>query len=130
MATASNEAREVVNAGGKNMTFMDVLMIILGILALLAPGMTGLSITIMLGILACIAGGIRMIWAFKAGSLGKGVLVFVVGSLTLFRGIILARIRSSLPASSPSCSLPTSSSTALPRRSADSRVSRMKDLKS
>ena len=130
MATASNEAREVVNAGGKNMTFMGVLMIILGILALLAPGMTGLSITIMLGILACFAGGIRIIRAFKAGCLGKGVLVYVVGNLTLFCGIILARIRSSLTASSPSCSLPTSSSTAMPRRSADSRVSRMKDLKS
>ena len=66
MATASNEAREVVNAGGKNMTFMGVLMIILGILA-------------------CIAGGIRMIWAFKAGSLETGVLVFVVGGRRLHR---------------------------------------------
>ena len=80
MATASNEAREVVNAGGKNMTFM-------GILALLAPGMTGLPITIMLaayfiidGIAEAIGGfqgkqnerPEKLTWGLVRGALGAG----------------------------------------------------------
>jgi uncharacterized membrane protein HdeD (DUF308 family) len=37
-----------------------------------------------------VAGGIvRMIWAFKAGSLGKGWLRFAIGGLTLLCGIAL-----------------------------------------
>ena len=37
-----------------------------------------------------VAGGIvRMIWAFKAGSLGKGLLMFAIGGLTLLCGLAL-----------------------------------------
>ena len=41
----------------------------------------------MVGALVMAAGVLRMIWAFKAGSLGKGILVFLIGVLTLLAGI-------------------------------------------
>ena len=71
------------------MTTLGVIAIILGFLAMLAPMLTGFSIAILLGILVLVAGLIRMIWAFRAGSLGKGLLALVIGALTFICGIVL-----------------------------------------
>jgi uncharacterized membrane protein HdeD (DUF308 family) len=84
-----SQLTEAVNTGGKNMTTFGVIAIILGILAMLAPGLTGLSITFFLGILVLGGGVLRMIWAFQAGSFGKGMLMFAIGALTLLCGIVL-----------------------------------------
>lgn len=74
---------------GKGMTFLGVIAVILGILAMLAPGLTGVSVTFLIGILVIAGGIIRMIWSFKMGSFGKGVLMFGIGLLTLVCGIAL-----------------------------------------
>ena len=71
------------------MTWLGILAIILGVLAMLAPGLTGVSVAMMVGALAVIGGVARMVWAFKAGSLGKGILVFALGCLTLVCGLVL-----------------------------------------
>ncbi len=69
------------------MKFMGIFTIIEGILAIAMPWVAGESVILMIGVLV-IAGGIaRMFWAFKAGSLGKGILVFLIGVLTLLAGI-------------------------------------------
>ena len=44
-------------------------------------------VVLMVGALVMAAGVLRMVWAFRAGSLGKGILVFVIGVLTLLAGI-------------------------------------------
>jgi len=74
---------------GKSMTVMGVVTIILGILAILAPSLTGFSIAVLLGVLVLVAGVLRLIWAFRAGSVGRGILGFVLGILTILAGIIL-----------------------------------------
>ena len=74
---------------GKGMTAFGVIAIILGMLAMLAPGLTGFSVTLLIGVLIIAAGIIRMVWAFRAGSFGRGVLVFGIGLLTLICGIAL-----------------------------------------
>ena len=84
-----NEITEAAETGGKNMTIFGAIAIILGILAMLAPGLTGLSIAMLVGVLVVIGGVVRMIWAFQAGSLGKGLLVFAIGALTLVCGVVL-----------------------------------------
>lgn len=84
-----NTFAEDVKEGGTSMSVLGVITIILGFLAMLAPGLTGISIAIFVGIAVLIGGVVRMIWAFKAGSLGKGVLTFVIGALTLICGIVL-----------------------------------------
>ena len=71
------------------MTILGVITIILGILAMLAPGLTGLSIALLVGVFVIGGGIVRMIWAFQAGSLGRGLLMFAIGGLTLLCGIIL-----------------------------------------
>ncbi len=65
---------------------MGWLSIIFGALAIAMPWIAGQSILLMVGILVITAGIMRMIWAFQAGSLGKGVLVFLIGVLTLLAG--------------------------------------------
>ncbi|MDD4894998.1 MAG: DUF308 domain-containing protein [Candidatus Omnitrophica bacterium] len=70
-------------------TVLGVICIILGILAMLAPGFTGLSIMLFLGVLLLIGGIVRIIWAFKAHSLGKWLLKLLIGGLTLICGILL-----------------------------------------
>jgi uncharacterized membrane protein HdeD (DUF308 family) len=66
---------------------MSWLSIVFGILAIAMPWVAGQSILLMVGALVMAAGVLRMIWAFKAGSLGKGILVFLIGVLTLLAGI-------------------------------------------
>jgi uncharacterized membrane protein HdeD (DUF308 family) len=71
---------------GSRMRWMGWLSIIFGILAIAMPWVAGQSILMMIGILVMAAGIMRMIWAFQAGSLGKGILVFLIGVLTLMAG--------------------------------------------
>ena len=84
-----NELTEAAKAGGKNMTIFGVIAIILGIFAMLAPGLTGISVAILVGVIVLVGGIVRIIWAFQAGSLGKGLLMFAIGGLTLLCGIAL-----------------------------------------
>ena len=81
--------KDGVKAGGNRMTIFGVIAIILGILCLLAPVLTGTSVLTLMGLLVLAAGIVRMIWAFQAGSFGKGLLMFAIGGLTLLCGIAL-----------------------------------------
>jgi uncharacterized membrane protein HdeD (DUF308 family) len=78
-----------VKSGGTRMTVLGVVAMILGVLCMLMPGITGLSVMTMVGVLVLLAGFVRMFWAFKAGTFGKGLLVFILGGLTVLAGIAL-----------------------------------------
>lgn len=69
------------------MKLMGIFTIIVGILAIAMPWVAGESVILMIGVLVMAGGLARMFWAFKAGSLGKGILVFLIGVLTLLAGI-------------------------------------------
>ncbi len=84
-----NNLTDAAKAGGKRMTAFGVIAIILGMLAMLAPGLTGVSIAMLLGGLVVVSGIVRMMWAFQSGSLGRGLWMFVIGVLTLLCGIAL-----------------------------------------
>jgi len=70
-------------------TTFGVIAIILGMLAMLAPGLAGLSVALLLGIIVLAADIVRIFWAFQAGTFGKGLVGFVIGGLTLLCGILL-----------------------------------------
>jgi uncharacterized membrane protein HdeD (DUF308 family) len=82
----SAEKTVLQNVSSK-MKLMGWLSIIFGVLAIAMPWVAGQSILMLVGILVMAAGIMRMIWAFQAGSLGKGVLVFLIGVLTLLAGV-------------------------------------------
>jgi uncharacterized membrane protein HdeD (DUF308 family) len=85
----SRIATEVKSAGNR-MTLFGVITIIIGIAAISSPLLTGVSIVVSVGLLVIAAGILRMLWAFRAGSFGGGVLAFAIGGLTLLCGIALA----------------------------------------
>ena len=51
-----DEFTHAAMSGGKSMTAYGVMAIILGILAMLAPGLTGLSLSILLGLFVTVGG--------------------------------------------------------------------------
>jgi len=71
------------------MTTFGIIAIVLGILAMAMPVVAGLSIALMLGFLVLVAGTIRLVWAFQAGSVGEGILKFLLAGLTLVCGVLL-----------------------------------------
>lgn len=82
-----NDKTNEILIESKNLTALGVVVLILGMLAMMAPGFTGISIAMLLGILVLIAGVVRIVWAFHAGNLGRGILMFLWGGLTLACGI-------------------------------------------
>jgi uncharacterized membrane protein HdeD (DUF308 family) len=71
---------------------VGIVIAIAGILALIAPLAAGLSIAIAVGVLLVVSGLSRMFFAFKMGSLGPGLLMFLIGAMgVLFGGYMLAR---------------------------------------
>jgi uncharacterized membrane protein HdeD (DUF308 family) len=83
-----NELTATATAG-RNTKLFGILTIILGLLAIAAPLVAGVSVAILVGLLVLIGGVARMVWAFQAGSVGKGLLGFAIGALTLVCGVLL-----------------------------------------
>jgi uncharacterized membrane protein HdeD (DUF308 family) len=61
-------------------------IVIAGVLAILSPFIAGLSVTIAVGVLLVVSGVSRLFLAFKMGSFRVGLLVFVLGLLSLAVG--------------------------------------------
>lgn len=77
---------EVQKVAG-SMKVLGIVTMIFGFLAIAMPWMASESVILLIGFLVMAGGITRMFWAFKAGSLGKGILVFLIGVLTLLAGI-------------------------------------------
>ena len=61
-------------------------IVIAGVLAVISPFIAGLSVTVAVGVLMVVAGVSRLFLAFKMGTFGRGLLMFVLGALTLVAG--------------------------------------------
>lgn len=61
-------------------------IVVAGVLAVISPFIAGLSVTIAVGVLLVVSGFSRLFLAFKMGSFGRGLLMFVLGALTLVAG--------------------------------------------
>lgn len=72
---------------GKTLLIAAAIAIVLAIVALMIPAVTSLAIELLVGILISAAGVVRMFWAFKIHSLGKGGLLFGLGLVTLIAGV-------------------------------------------
>ena len=65
---------------------LSIATIILGVLAMGTPYAAGESMLMVIGILIAIAGVVRMIWALKSPTPGKGFSKVLLGVLTIFAG--------------------------------------------
>ena len=62
---------------------------IAGFVALWTPLIAGLSVTVVVGVLLGVTGVSQVIYAFKTGSIGKGLLTFVLGALSAGVGLYM-----------------------------------------
>ncbi len=72
-----------LNKNTTSVMFMGFIILLMGIFAIAAPLVTGLSLAIMVGIIFIIGGVGQLVFAFKSG---KGVLTFLTGVLTVLIG--------------------------------------------
>lgn len=69
--------------------FLGVVLVILGLMSIGTPYVTGLTITFLVGCLLIAGGALRLALSFRAGSWGSGILAALVGLLTLGCGIYM-----------------------------------------
>jgi uncharacterized membrane protein HdeD (DUF308 family) len=85
-------AAPLANAVKKDSTallVLGIITIIIGMAAMITPLVAGVAVALMIGILLIGAGIIRTVFAFKCKSWGKGILVFLLGLLTLLVGLYM-----------------------------------------
>lgn len=68
---------------------LGIALVILGFLSILAPMITGVTVSVLVGVFMVAAGIARLIWAFQAGSFGKGILTFLLGGLLIVTGLAM-----------------------------------------
>ena len=85
-------AAPLANALKKDSTavlILGMVTVVLGVLAMMAPMVTGVAVAFMVGILLIGGGIMRTIFAFKCKSWGAGILVFLLGILMLLVGLYM-----------------------------------------
>ena len=85
MGALSDSVKGSARAG----TTWGFAVVIAGILAIMAPFIAGVGTTMLLAILVTASGMMTLIYSFKAGSFGKGVLQFLFGGITIVAGIFM-----------------------------------------
>ncbi len=85
MTEVATEVRRTSPTG----TILGTALVILGILALVAPLLSGLAVTVVAAVLLTAAGVTRLSWAFGAASFGRGVLTFLLGGLMILGGLVM-----------------------------------------
>ena len=84
--TIDEEMHSAIKRNAGLGTVVGILVAVAGFLALLSPLVAGLSIALAVGVLLIISGVSRLFFAFKMGSFGQGLLVFVMGVLSVIVG--------------------------------------------
>ena len=82
-----NATADIIKRSSRLSIIWGVATMMLGILALFAPLLVGLSVTMLVAILLMAAGIAQTVFAFQARSFGKGALKFLFGGITLVCGI-------------------------------------------
>jgi uncharacterized membrane protein HdeD (DUF308 family) len=80
---------ETVKANATLMTLLGVGLIVLGVAALSAPFWSGVAAALLVGCLVLAAGVGQCVFAFQAQSLGRGILAFLLGGLTVLCGLVM-----------------------------------------
>ena len=73
-----------LQSASKKVIFLAVVLIILGILSIVLPAYSGMTITVILGVLFIIGGALRTTFAFVTTSWGSAILRFLFGLVMFF----------------------------------------------
>jgi len=84
-----SEIGNTIESASKRGTTFGIITVILGVLAMMAPMISGLAVAVLIAMLLIVAGIFRLVWAFGAESFGKGMFAFLIGGLTLLAGVLV-----------------------------------------
>ena len=77
---------DTIKQDAKSAKWAGIMLLIAGFLSLLAPLAAGLSITVIVGVLLLLGGVAQLMVVFRTGSFGSGLLLALLGILTLVAG--------------------------------------------
>ncbi len=83
-----SDVMQTARQASQTNVLLGVMLVALGILSVMAPLFTGVTVTILVGMYLVAAGCIEMYFAFKAPSFGKGALKFLFGGVGVVAGFV------------------------------------------
>jgi len=83
------DSSQAIKRASTSSMILGVLTILLGIVAIGSPLVSGLAVTLLVAIVLLVAGVAKTIFAFHAGSFGKGLMRLLFGGLTILAGLIM-----------------------------------------
>ena len=83
------ELSDIVRLPARVGTGWGFAVMLLGVLAVMVPFVSGVAVTSFVAVLITAAGLTMTMYAFKAGSFGKGLLQFLFGGITVICGVAL-----------------------------------------
>jgi uncharacterized membrane protein HdeD (DUF308 family) len=84
-----SEPRSLLSGLERGTHLLGVTLIGLGLIAVIAPALTGAPVVMLVGGLLAVAGGVRAWFGWQAWSAGKGLLGLVMGGLAIACGLAL-----------------------------------------
>ena len=84
-----SELSDLARAPSRIGTGWGFAIILLGMLCVLTPFLSGVAVNTLVAIMVAAAGLTMTVYAFKAGSFGKGLLQFLFGGISVLAGIFL-----------------------------------------
>lgn len=67
---------------------LGIVEVVIGVVAIMAPGLTGVAVTLMVGVLLMLGGFARILASIKAGSFGAGALGILAGGFAIIAGVV------------------------------------------
>ena len=84
-----SELSDIARAPSRVGTGWGFAVMLLGMLAIMAPFVSGVAVATMVALLITAAGLTMTVYAFKAGSFGKGLLQLLFGGITILCGVVM-----------------------------------------
>ncbi len=84
-----NDLSAVARVSSRTGTVWGFAVMLLGMLCIMTPFLSGIAVNTVVAILIVASGISITIYAFKAGSIGKGLLQFLFGGITLIAGVAM-----------------------------------------
>ena len=80
---------DMIKQQAKTAKWVGVVLLITGVLSLIAPLASGLSIAVMIGVLFIFCGAAQFVIAFRTGAFGEGLLLALLALLSLIAGVYM-----------------------------------------
>jgi uncharacterized membrane protein HdeD (DUF308 family) len=78
-----------IKSNARTARWVGIFLVIAGIVSLFSPLAAGVTLAMMVGVLLAFGGISLLLLAFRAGSFGHGMMVFLLGALTLVAGVYM-----------------------------------------